>query len=338
MSIQLADQSIKYPIVVCEILLVKISKFIFPIDFVVLEMDEDELVLIILGRLFLATARAIIDVHKGKLSLRVGSKTVTFNIGKSTKSKHFCDDYLYCADHTTKLVHEQWVDTLNHEGKWTKEEEEENSNEAFAVSFYLRTEPVEPLEWKALENRLKPSSVEPPKLELKELPKHLECAFLQENNQLPMVISSALSIVEKSQAPRDLGKLTKAEIRDLFPEEWLMAISDKNNEPYVLTESYEDAWPEMRQHKFFDNVTADHLEDIMTSQPPQEKSSRLGFTGHISSKMHGYSLLQLPNGESNEKIWSISPILSRISPSNKWQVENTIREMKRILKKTIKNN
>ncbi|GKD65801.1 DNA-directed DNA polymerase [Tanacetum coccineum] len=151
MSIQLADQSIKYPIEVCENLLVKISKFIFPVDFVVLEMDKDELVPIILGQPFLATTRAVIDVHKGKLSLRVGK------------------------------------------------EEEEASNKVLAVSFYPRTEPVEPLEWKAPENRLKPSSVEPPKLELKELPEHLEYAFLQENNQLPVVISSALSTVEKAR-------------------------------------------------------------------------------------------------------------------------------------------
>ncbi|GKD27989.1 reverse transcriptase domain-containing protein [Tanacetum coccineum] len=80
----------------------------------------------------------------------------------------------------------------------------------------------------------------------------------------------------------DLEKLTKAEIRDLFPEEQLMGISDKNNEPCVLTESYEDAWPKMRQHKFFDNVIEDHPKDIMASPPLQEKSSRLGFTGHIS--------------------------------------------------------
>ncbi|GJW54258.1 reverse transcriptase domain-containing protein [Tanacetum coccineum] len=84
----------------------------------------------------------------------------------------------------------------------------------------------------------------------------------------------------------DLGKLTKAEIRDLFPEEWLMEISNKNNEPCVMTESYEGAWPTMRQHKFFHNVTTDHLEDIMASPPPQEKSSRLSFTGYISSEMH----------------------------------------------------
>ncbi|GKA79700.1 DNA-directed DNA polymerase [Tanacetum coccineum] len=154
-SIQLADRSIKYLIGVCENLLVKVNKFIFSIDFIVLEMDEDELILIILGRPFLATTRAVIDVHERKLSLRVGNETVTFNIGKSIKSKHSRDDYL--------------------------------------------AEPVEPLEWKALENQLKPSSIKPPELELKELLEHLEYAFLQENNQLPVVISSALSTVEKTR-------------------------------------------------------------------------------------------------------------------------------------------
>ncbi|GJX41874.1 DNA-directed DNA polymerase [Tanacetum coccineum] len=204
MSIQLADRSIKYPIGVNENLLVKISKFIFLVDFVVLEMDEDELVPIILRRPFLATARAVINLHKGKLSLRVGSETVTFNIRKSMKSKHSHDNYLYCADHTAKLVQEQWVDTVNHDGKWN-DEEEEDSNEVLAVSFYPRTDPVEPLEWKAPENQLKPSSVEPPKLKLKELPKHLEYAFLPKNYQLPMVILSALSTVKKPGSSRFFG-------------------------------------------------------------------------------------------------------------------------------------
>ncbi|GKE28690.1 DNA-directed DNA polymerase [Tanacetum coccineum] len=167
MSIQLADRSIKYPIGVCENLLVKVNKFIFSVDFVVLEMDEDELVPIILGRPFLATARAVIDVHEGKLSLR--------------------------------------VDTVDHDGKWT-EAEKGDSNKVQAVSFYPRAEPVEPLEWKALENWLKPSSVKPPKLELNELPEHLEYAFLQENNQLPVVISSALSTVKKTRLLEVLKK------------------------------------------------------------------------------------------------------------------------------------
>ncbi|GJW21896.1 hypothetical protein Tco_0032518 [Tanacetum coccineum] len=102
------------------------------------------------------------------------------------------------CDRRTRGKIEFKVNTVNHDGKWTKEEEED-SNNALAVSFYPRTEPMEPLEWKALDNRLKQSSVEPPKLELKELHKHLDYAFLQENNQLPVVISSALSTDEKTR-------------------------------------------------------------------------------------------------------------------------------------------
>ncbi|GJW21219.1 reverse transcriptase domain-containing protein [Tanacetum coccineum] len=90
----------------------------------------------------------------------------------------------------------------------------------------------------------------------------------------------------------DLGKLTKAEIRDLFLEERLMAVSDKNNEPCVMTESYDDASPEMRQHKSFGNVTADHVEDIMVSPLLQEKSLKPVSIGHISSAKHaGWSKL-----------------------------------------------
>ncbi|GJS11624.1 reverse transcriptase domain-containing protein [Tanacetum coccineum] len=121
----------------------------------------------------------------------------------------------------------------------------------------------------------------------------------------------------------DLGKLTKAEIRDLFPEERLMEISDKNNEPCVLTESYEGAWPEMRQHKFFDNVTADHLEDIMALPPPQEKYSRPCFTGHISCEMHVEAQAFPTNDARN---------------MTNGQVENTNWAIKHILEKTIGNN
>ncbi|GKF56433.1 hypothetical protein Tco_0166773, partial [Tanacetum coccineum] len=56
------------------------------------------------------------------------------------KSNHSRDDYLYYADHTAKLVQEQWVNAINYDRKWT-EEEEEDSNEVLAVSFYPRTEP-----------------------------------------------------------------------------------------------------------------------------------------------------------------------------------------------------
>nr|GEU57562.1 DNA-directed DNA polymerase [Tanacetum cinerariifolium] len=92
-------------------------------------MDEDELVSIILGRPFFVTARAVIDVHNVKLSLRVGNETVTFNVGKSMKSKYFRNDNLHCADHTAKVVREQWVDTIDHHRKWVEAKEEGGLNE-----------------------------------------------------------------------------------------------------------------------------------------------------------------------------------------------------------------
>ncbi|XP_027368262.1 uncharacterized protein LOC113874229 [Abrus precatorius] len=70
MSIQLADRSIKYPRGIIEDVLVKVNKFIFPVDFVILDMDEDTNVSLILGHPFLATTGAIIDVRDGKLILR----------------------------------------------------------------------------------------------------------------------------------------------------------------------------------------------------------------------------------------------------------------------------
>ncbi|XP_037497547.1 uncharacterized protein LOC119371449, partial [Jatropha curcas] len=69
MSLQLADRSIKYPREIVEDVLIKVGKFIFPNDFVILDIDEDREGSLILGRPFLATGRALIDVYKGKLTL-----------------------------------------------------------------------------------------------------------------------------------------------------------------------------------------------------------------------------------------------------------------------------
>ncbi|XP_021986743.1 uncharacterized protein LOC110883245 [Helianthus annuus] len=77
MSIQLADRSVKYPQAVIENLLVKVGEFVFPTDFVILEMEEDTKILLILGRPFLATARAMVDMSDGRLTLRVGDKEMS---------------------------------------------------------------------------------------------------------------------------------------------------------------------------------------------------------------------------------------------------------------------
>ncbi|KAK5840253.1 hypothetical protein PVK06_009143 [Gossypium arboreum] len=80
MSIQLADRSVKYPRGIIEDVLLKIDKFIFPVDFVVLDLDEDMEVPLILRRPFLVTSRAVTDVGDGKLVLRVGDEEIIFKI------------------------------------------------------------------------------------------------------------------------------------------------------------------------------------------------------------------------------------------------------------------
>ena len=64
-------------------MLVKVGKFIFPVDFMVMKMEEDNQVPLLLGRPFLATGAALIDVQKGELTLRVGNEVVHFNLDKS---------------------------------------------------------------------------------------------------------------------------------------------------------------------------------------------------------------------------------------------------------------
>ena len=69
-TLQLADRSLTHPQGIIEDMLVKVDKFIFQGDFIVLDMEEDKEVPIISGRPFLATSRALIDVQMGELRLR----------------------------------------------------------------------------------------------------------------------------------------------------------------------------------------------------------------------------------------------------------------------------
>ncbi|GJS47594.1 retrovirus-related pol polyprotein from transposon TNT 1-94 [Tanacetum coccineum] len=71
MVIEMADRSMQSPKAIVENVLVKIHKFIFPVDFVILDIVEDNKAPIILGRSMLATAHARIDVFGGKFSLEV---------------------------------------------------------------------------------------------------------------------------------------------------------------------------------------------------------------------------------------------------------------------------
>ena len=84
-TLQMADITMAKPEGVIEDLLVKVGKFIFPVDFIILDMEEDSQVLLLLGRPFLATGAALIDMQKGVLTLRVGKEAADFNLPQSLK-------------------------------------------------------------------------------------------------------------------------------------------------------------------------------------------------------------------------------------------------------------
>ncbi|KAL2461164.1 Uncharacterized protein Adt_44584 [Abeliophyllum distichum] len=79
-SLQLADRSIKYPRGVVEDVFIKVDKFFFPVDFIVLDIEEDRNMPVILGRPFLTTSRTLIDVEKCELSLRVQDEQAVFSM------------------------------------------------------------------------------------------------------------------------------------------------------------------------------------------------------------------------------------------------------------------
>ncbi|GJY41657.1 DNA-directed DNA polymerase [Tanacetum coccineum] len=105
MSLELADRSIKYPRGIAENVLIKVDKFVLPIDFVILDMREDSKIPIILGRPFLATARAMIDVFNKKITLRIGNEEVIFDVDQSMKKLLDKDDECYGINDLDQTIH-----------------------------------------------------------------------------------------------------------------------------------------------------------------------------------------------------------------------------------------
>ncbi|KAJ0879019.1 putative nucleotidyltransferase, Ribonuclease H [Helianthus annuus] len=178
-------------------------------------MDEDSKVPLILGRPFLATARAVIDVLDGKLTLRVDDDAVTFDIQHSMKHTPQHDDTLYFIDtlmsHVGSFLGEVcgrgFIETqmlgVDVEGIELTEFDLEqdpplpSSEPSIGSECSKVSEVFEVLERNTSEE--KPSVEIPPPLELKELPSHLEYAFLGEGSQLPVIISSSLTEEEKDR-------------------------------------------------------------------------------------------------------------------------------------------
>nr|GEW99806.1 reverse transcriptase domain-containing protein [Tanacetum cinerariifolium] len=175
MTLELADRSISRPVGVAEDVSIKVEKFHFPTDIAVIDFDADPRVRLILKRLFLKTGRALIDVYKGELTLRVGNKAVTFNLDQTSRySSNYDDESINRIDGDILLL------------------EEFLNNDPLSP-------PLPPQELKVVEPKNENSSTdEPPVVELKDLPPHLEYEFLEGDDKLPVIISKDLKDEEKT--------------------------------------------------------------------------------------------------------------------------------------------
>ncbi|GJR29321.1 reverse transcriptase domain-containing protein [Tanacetum coccineum] len=260
MTLELADRSISKPMGIAKDISVKVGVFHFPADFVVVDFEPDPRVPLILGRCFLKTSRALIDVHKGELTLRIGSEAITYNLDQTSRySANYthmtankidvidmaCEEYSQEVLGFTDIIasgnstpyYDPIVATSSPtltpfgDSDFLLLEEADSflgladdpdcpaynpfyydpEGDILLLEAILNSEPPPPLpnhkqympggrkEHQLCEAKtIEPSVHEPPEVELKELPPHLEYAFLEGDNKLPVIIAKELDVEEKS--------------------------------------------------------------------------------------------------------------------------------------------
>ncbi|GJS87929.1 reverse transcriptase domain-containing protein [Tanacetum coccineum] len=207
-------------------MLVKVGKFTFLADFVILKMKEDSKVPLILGQPFLHTADAVIRVKQKQLKLRVETERMILNIDSAMKHSYSNDDTFFSIDVIDEILEEDF-DALLEEGskilhsiKGTllKEEIFSEFNEFMAMTAdknsESETDTKEPPFDKitiTTDYKIKTSLKEPPTdLKLNPLPDNLEYVFLEEPYFLPIIISSKVSTQNKSKLVSVLKKHKEA--------------------------------------------------------------------------------------------------------------------------------
>ncbi|XP_016574067.2 uncharacterized protein LOC107871668 [Capsicum annuum] len=178
----MVDCLIKKPVGVLYDILMKVDRSIFPTDFVILDSEIDHKVLIIPGRLVLATKRALVDVEYGKMKFWVNNEEVSFNVCKSMKQPMELQVILVIDmvdDGTTNTVeidimNDPLVGVLWNFGSEVIEEYDEVVASLMGLGYYTKNPIKLDLDLKNCESPpAKPSIIEPPQLELKPLPSHL---------------------------------------------------------------------------------------------------------------------------------------------------------------------
>nr|GEY80449.1 reverse transcriptase domain-containing protein [Tanacetum cinerariifolium] len=241
MTLELADCLISHPVGVTKDVFVEVGTFHFLADFVVVDFDADPRVPLILGRSFLKTGRALIDVFEGELTLRVGKEAITFNIDQTSRYSANYNDIttnrinvidIACEEYSQEVlgffdviasanptpyydpIASTSCSTLTPFGDSDFLLEEVN---AFLA---LEDDPTSPqvdqsYELKICEAKNDKSSIdEPLEVELKDLPSHLEYAFLEGDDKLPVIIAKDLSDEEKTTLIMVLNHTSKPSLEN----------------------------------------------------------------------------------------------------------------------------
>nr|GEY35317.1 hypothetical protein [Tanacetum cinerariifolium] len=188
MTLELADRSISRPVGVAEDVYVKVGSFHFLADFVVVDFDADPRVPLILKISFLKIERALIDVFEGELTLRVGKEAITFNLDQTSRYSANCSDMMAKRIDAIDMACEEYSQEVL--GGHTSLSLPPNQGN------YM---PEVRKELKIYEAKSNKSSIdEPPEVELKNLPLHLEYTFLEGNDKFPVIIAKFLSVEEKT--------------------------------------------------------------------------------------------------------------------------------------------
>nr|GEX28372.1 reverse transcriptase domain-containing protein [Tanacetum cinerariifolium] len=178
----------------------------------IVDFDADPRVPLILKRSFLKTKKALIDVYEGELTLRVGKEAITFNLDQTSRYSANYNDMT--RTESTSLIWLKLDAFLALEDDPTSREVDhsyfDTEGDILLLEAFLNDDPSLPppnqgmylpqvrKELKIYEAKNDKSSIdEPPKVELKDLPPHLEYAFLEGDDNLPVIIAKDLSVEEK---------------------------------------------------------------------------------------------------------------------------------------------
>nr|GFA31443.1 DNA-directed DNA polymerase [Tanacetum cinerariifolium] len=243
MVLELADRTISKPTGVAENVFVKVGKFYFPADFIVLDFIVDPRVPLILGRPFLSTAHALIDVYKGEIILRHDGQSLTLKCVASGNPTPYYEPIvsnfsppLTPFDESDFLLLEEANSFITIDDEPISPETDvmyyDPEGDILILEALLNNDP-EPLpnqgdyfpevpkDLKVIEPKNdKSSDDEPPEVELKDLPPHLEYAFLGDNNKRPVIIAKDLSVDEKSALLKvQSQRRVNPKIHDVFKKE-----------------------------------------------------------------------------------------------------------------------